>query len=593
MVQPQPQRGQSATLALPSVQTVAQAVQDAGLRKLPARTWVNDRRVFLEVSGGVLRVYAKLSPGSDGKQHFSRGLSKQKLDAIARAETDCLNRPMALYDAHTVGTNDIVPIAPSPEWAWAHGDGHQLEPGRPQLEAVKTGRMARRNWSTKSRARMTLRMGQFDYTPLFEDDQLPALLTATMPGNGWEQCTPNARVFKEKVAKFQREYARAWGAMPQGVWKMEFQERGAPHLHLLLTPPQGYSRGFLHAKDANGDPSGHLVWKTNEAGQPTDELASLRTGGLFFNAWFSLTWAKIVGVHKLPARPASDDAIAFDPIVEFRKHVNAGTQVSRRSIERYADPKRIAVYFSKHGAYKAKEYQNQMPQLWLDAIDEGAPSANFWGAWQLEKTNVAVELGQIPEPLPARKPIRPHYVSSDIDGGESRNEYVALVGLRITASTPTWQAEDAASWSTDKSVLRQYARDLAVPARPVSDLVKVERHLRKLARAQAVTQRRQTIRNGDGTTSSYRYVDDEIRTRGDGSQARRPKALMRTRVFRSVDQSTGEVTFKKKRTRGYYDGGSGYLLVNDGRVSAAHIGYLLAGKGPGNRLPRTRYGLAA
>ncbi|SEH84208.1 MULTISPECIES: hypothetical protein [unclassified Leifsonia] len=393
MVQPQPDRGQSATLTLPSVATVAQAVTDAGLRKLPARPWINDRRVFLEVSGGVIRVFAKLSPGSDGKQHYSLGMAQQKLKAMVRAEQECLNGPMALANLPAAAATSLQTVPePSPEWKWAHGDGGELEPGRPQLEAVKPGRMARRNWSTKSRARMTLRMGQYDYTPLFENGQVPALLTATMPGRGWEDCAPTARAFKLMVNRFQIAYRNAWGEMPKGVWKFETQERGAPHIHILATPPTGYSKGRLHAADPDGTPSGHLRW--NEAGT---ELVNLNVGGLFFNAWFSLIWAKIVGVHK-----QDPELVDYDPMEEFRKHVNAGTQVSRRSIERYADPKRIAAYFSKHGAYKSKEYQNQLPQLWLDAIDEGAPSANFWGVWGLQKTGVTVELGQVPEPLPKR-----------------------------------------------------------------------------------------------------------------------------------------------------------------------------------------------
>ncbi|WP_090036969.1 MULTISPECIES: hypothetical protein [unclassified Leifsonia] len=244
---------------------------------------------------------------------------------------------------------------------------------------------------------------------------------------------------------------------------------------------------------------------------------------------------------------------------------------------------------------------------------------------------------------------------------EAKAEWAASVDAHIVARGTTWEAEDRAPWATDKSVLRQFARDLAVSAKPVSEFVKVERHLRKLARAQAVTQRRTVVSNGDGTTSSYRFVDDDtaftrwlskVVRRGelvsaavtyegqygqrvkiiDGEKVRDrteragrdldvvaaalvlrarksgklstwefrgaagrigPKALMRTRIFRTTDQATGEITSRKVITRGYYDGGSGYLLVNDGRVSAAHIGYLLAGKGPGNRLPRSRYRLAA
>lgn len=192
-----------------------------------------------------------------------------------------------------------------------------------------------------------------------------------------------------------------------------------------------------------------------------------------------------------------------------------------------------------------------------------------------------------------------HYVSSDQEQALSDvvacAEYLALLDAHINARTATWEAENDASWATDQSVMRQFARDEAASGGRSSDLVKVERHLRKLARAQAVTRTAVTVRNADGTSSVYRFVQDQVTLRADGTTARRPDALMRTQRFRMVDNATGEVTYRKVRSRGYYQGGSGYLLVNDGRVSAASIGRLLAGDRPaglGGR-PRTGYDLAA
>jgi hypothetical protein len=240
------------------------------------------------------------------------------------------------------------------------------------------------DFSAKSRARMFSTLPSLDYGPMFATGNPSAMVTLTLPGQGWEQLVPDLRTFKKLLDRFQLEYSRAWGARPVAVWKMEFQRRGAPHVHLFMVPPTGTARGRGVART--------------------------------FPNWLSITWAKIVGA------PAGSQA-RFD-------HELAGTGIDYVEGQRFSDPRRIAAYFSKHGVYADKEYQNWMPEHWRAAILEGrSGGARFWGYWQLEKAVETVELRSgvsrklvTGEPVmrhhePRRRGIefdsndRPHYVS--------------------------------------------------------------------------------------------------------------------------------------------------------------------------------------
>ena len=57
-------------------------------------------------------------------------------------------------------------------------------------------------------------------------------------------------------------FERAWKRKLIGVWKREFQRRGAPHYHILMVPPHG------------------------------------TVNGLGFREWLSQTWASIVGAQR-------------------------------------------------------------------------------------------------------------------------------------------------------------------------------------------------------------------------------------------------------------------------------------------------------
>lgn len=194
------------------------------------------------------------------------------------------------------------------------------------------------SWSRKSRANMVKTLAMLDYAPLFSDPtQLPAMVTLTYPGD-WEPVAGSARVTVEHVKTLRKRFARAWGRPMVGAWKREFQRRGAPHWHVLMVPPAG------------------------------------EVGGESFRTWLSRTWAEVVG-HPDPE--------------EQRRHRLAGTGVDYAEGMRATDPKRLAVYFSKHGAYGAKEYQNSAPDLW---VDSGEGVGRFWGVWGLDKATATVEV---------------------------------------------------------------------------------------------------------------------------------------------------------------------------------------------------------
>lgn len=221
-----------------------------------------------------------------------------------------------------------------------------------ELNAPKKHSTTIRQWSEKSRARMTLRLATLDYTPLFEAGHAPAMVTLTMPGE-WESVAPTAHEFKRIVNKFRSSYLKHWGESCTGVWKLEFQHRGAPHLHIIMTPPEGTAYAPRSLDDLD-----HLA-KCD--GCPNEAHAQRYE----FPRWVARMWAACVG-HPDPA--------------ERRKHERAGTGVDYHELTKYADPKRIGIYFAKHGLYHEKEYQNVMPRIWRESGEGGA---RFWGYWVL------------------------------------------------------------------------------------------------------------------------------------------------------------------------------------------------------------------
>lgn len=227
-------------------------------------------------------------------------------------------------------------------WAEYVGDPADPEPTRVVSE-----------WSRKSRARMTRRLAELDFGPLLRMQLRLPMTTLTYPGE-WEAVAPTGKAVKRHLDQFRKRFERAWGFAFVGIWKLEFQRRGAPHLHLWGPEPEGTAGELRRLTAARYRPA---------VGD-----------GLAYREWLSLVWADIVG-HPDPE--------------QRRRHQLAGTAVDFREGERMRDPRRLAVYFTKHGSFSAKEYQHRVPELWQEP---GAGPGRFWGYWGLDPATAGVEL---------------------------------------------------------------------------------------------------------------------------------------------------------------------------------------------------------
>jgi hypothetical protein len=236
-----------------------------------------------------------------------------------------------------------------------------LPPDRPSR--VITG------WSGKSRANMIKTLASLDYAPMVALGRPPAMDTLTYPAD-WVTVAPDGKSVKKHLATFRKRYERAWGEPLTGLWKMEFQERAAVHFHLYMVPPWGLAgdaRRARHEADL-------IAWEV--AGRPgrRPRFRAALGDGLPFRQWQSLVWADIVN-HPDPE--------------EYRKHLAAGTNLKFGEGLRCSDPRRLAVYFSKHGQYRAKDYQHDVPEEWQEP---GKAPGRFWGYWGLEKAVASAEL---------------------------------------------------------------------------------------------------------------------------------------------------------------------------------------------------------
>lgn len=256
------------------------------------------------------------------------------------------------------------------------------------------------DWSRKSRANMVRTIGLLDMTPMYADrTRLPGMVTLTYPGC-WLPVAPSGKAVKRHLKALRKRYQRAYGETLMCIWKLEFQGRKptewctcetcdgvddgrAPHIHMLVVPPRT------------------LV------------------DGQTFRDWLSFTWADIVA-HPDPARRAD--------------HQRAGTRVDITKGLDCRDPKRVSVYFTKHGTFADKEYQHRVPAAWSEPA---TGPGRFWGYWGLEKTKVVVEVPQRTAVLVGRTMRRwaaAQQVTRRVDkprtaGGRLHPKYAEVVGL--------------------------------------------------------------------------------------------------------------------------------------------------------------------
>jgi hypothetical protein len=200
-------------------------------------------------------------------------------------------------------------------------------------------------WSRQSRANMTRVLTTLDYEPLVGHGRTPAMVTLTYPGD-WLRYAPQGSVVKRHLNAFKRRYLRDWGHALVGVWKLEFQQRGAPHVHILMAPPHGAARN-----------------------------------GLGWSAWMASAWVGVVN-------PSLGERAGM---LAVHSHRLASADYAEGL--RASDPKRIAIYFTKHGLLSNKEYQHIVPEAWSYP---GVGPGRFWGRWGLDVVErlVPVEFDQ-------------------------------------------------------------------------------------------------------------------------------------------------------------------------------------------------------
>jgi hypothetical protein len=291
---------------------------------------------------------------------------------------------------------------------WA--DARAIRSRRSLRRPVHRGEVT--SWTRKSRARMARQLASLDWSYLADAPGLPAMLTLTYPAD-WLPVAGSGADVKRHLRMLQKRWQRAWGEPLRGAWKLEFQARGAPHVHIgpvavplgaagaagcavyeaeLAAWQAGRRSGQARERvrqlrqaaaavhpDRGGSQEAFIeaharYLKARRRRDPKPRYRSAVADGLPFNRWLSQTWADIVA-HPDPA--------------ERERHILAGTNVAYREGMRCADPHRLSVYFSKHGAARSKDYQNRVPAEWRE---QGKGPGRFWGYWDLRPATAMVEL---------------------------------------------------------------------------------------------------------------------------------------------------------------------------------------------------------
>lgn len=67
------------------------------------------------------------------------------------------------------------------------------------------------------------------------------MITLTYPG-GWEVVAPDGASVKRHMVLWRNRFQREYGEPGRCIWKLEFQRRGAPHIHQWMAPPMSPGR---------------------------------------------------------------------------------------------------------------------------------------------------------------------------------------------------------------------------------------------------------------------------------------------------------------------------------------------------------------
>lgn len=239
-------------------------------------------------------------------------------------------------------------------------------------------------WSRKSRSSMCRAFAELDYTPLVESGRVPAMVTLTYPGD-WEVVAPDGASVKRHMVLWRKRFQREYGEPARYIWKLEFQRRGAPHIHLWMAPPISPGRS-----------------------------------GRGFAQWLSEAWAQVVD------HPDAE---------QKARHRLAGTAIDVRNGLKACDPKRLAIYFTKHSSPNLdgdKEYQHIVPELWRQP---GRGPGRFWGVYGLKKAVTVVEVTQDAY-IAARRIVRRWSRNQAVHGDSGSHFPTAVVPRTATRLVP-------------------------------------------------------------------------------------------------------------------------------------------------------------
>ena len=140
------------------------------------------------------------------------------------------------------------------------------------------------------------------------------MVTLTYPS----EFPTDGQVVKAHHERLYQRWTRHYGK-PQGMWKQEFQERGAPHFHCFVGLPE------------QEDP---------------------------LRAWLLRAWYECVG--------SGDE-----------RHLYNGVDISRWRWGTLGENRsKVGLYFARHGAKGWKSYQNELP-------DGYTSPGRWWGVWGL------------------------------------------------------------------------------------------------------------------------------------------------------------------------------------------------------------------
>lgn len=221
-------------------------------------------------------------------------------------------------------------------------------------------------WSAKSQRRMQRRVASLDWSTFDVPGWSPAMVTLTYPGD-WLSFVPLGGVAKRHLRAFRAWYARRTDGLDRGLWKLEFQGRGAPHFHLFLLVPDN---PFLRVEgESFADECRMAWWRIISAGQPrlgpfTDE-------------------------HPNPDRRH----VRRHPVTGLLM-VSQGVSIDLNEGARMLDPARIATYFSEHGRSGGKAYQHVVPEAWVRASEDNdeARPGRWWGYWKMDVVEYSGQL---------------------------------------------------------------------------------------------------------------------------------------------------------------------------------------------------------